>query len=84
MKEQFERKSLLLNNDNKKVVASGQGELGLGGLGCGGGGGSCPPVPVEPAKSSLWMYLFSLDSVILIVVTLLFAIFKLETSLQVS
>ena len=83
MKEQFEQESLLLNNDNKKVVASGQGELGLGGLGC-RGGGSCPPVPVEPAKSSLWMYLFSLDSVILIVVTLLFAIFKLETSLQVS
>ena len=27
-----------------------------------------PPGPVEPDKSSLWMYLFSLDSVILIIV----------------
>ena len=32
-------------------------------------GGSFPPGSVEPDKSSLWMDLFSLDSVILIVVT---------------
>ena len=43
MKEQFELESLLLNNDNKKVVASGQGELGLGGLECRGGGGQLSP-----------------------------------------
>ena len=35
----------------------------------GGQGGSCRPGPVEPDKSSLWMDLFSLDSVILIIVT---------------
>ena len=32
-------------------------------------GTAVPPGPVEPDKSSLWMDLFSLDSVILIVVT---------------
>ena len=37
--------------------------------GGGGQGGSCPPGPVEPDKSSLWMDLFSLDSVILVIVT---------------
>ena len=37
----------------------------------GGGGkaGSCPPRPVDPDTASLWMDLFSLDSVILIIVT---------------
>ena len=35
----------------------------------GGGGGQLPPGTVEPEKSSLWMALFPLDSVILIVVT---------------
>ena len=34
-----------------------------------GRGGSCPPEPIEPEKSSRCMDLFSLDSVILIVVT---------------
>ena len=34
-----------------------------------GGGGQLPPGTVEPDKSSLWMDLFPLDSVILIVVT---------------
>ena len=33
------------------------------------GGGAWSPGPVEPDKSSLWIDLFSLDSVILIVVT---------------
>ena len=42
---------------------------GWGGGGVGGGEDSCPPGPFEPEKSSLWMYLFCLDSVILIVVT---------------
>ena len=35
----------------------------------GGEGRQLPPGTVEPDKSSLWMDLFSLDSVILIVVT---------------
>ena len=38
----------------------------------GGGGGGARgqlPSPVEPDKSSLWMDLFSLDSVILVIVT---------------
>ena len=37
----------------------------------GGGrrGGSCPPGPFEPDKSSLWTDLYSLDSVILVIVT---------------
>ena len=49
-----------------------------------GKGGSCPPPspgPVEPDKSSLWVDLFSSDSVILVIVTCSnseFAIFILE------
>ena len=35
----------------------------------GGEGSSCPPGPVKPDKWSLWMDLFSLDSVILTVMT---------------
>ena len=62
MKEQFELESLLPNNnDNGAITREGGG--------WGGVGGSCPPGPFEPEKSSLWMYLFCLDSVILIVVT---------------
>ena len=57
MKEQFELESLLQNNDNNAAIASR------------GGGGCCPPGPVEADKSSPWMDLFSLDSVILIEVT---------------
>ena len=40
-------------------------------MGRGGGGkeGSCPPGPVEPDTLSLWMDLFSLDSLIFIVIT---------------
>ena len=42
-----------------------------------------PPWPVEQDTSSLWMGLFSLDSVILIIVTcnLLFAIFIFEVDI---
>ena len=43
-----------------RAVASG---------GVGKGGSYPPPQPVEPDKSSLWMNLFPLDSVILIVLT---------------
>ena len=39
------------------------------GRGRGGKGAAAPPGPVEPDKSSLWMDLFSLDSVILVIVT---------------
>ena len=42
--------------------------VAIGGGG-GGKGGSCPPGPIEPDTSSLWMDLFSLDSVTLIIVT---------------
>ena len=59
--------------------------------GRGGGGGAAggppppppPPWPVEQDTSSLWMGLFSLDSVILIIVTcnLLFAIFIFEVDI---
>ena len=35
----------------------------------GGGKGAAPPGPVELDKSSLWMDLFSLDSVFLVIVT---------------
>ena len=46
---------------HSRAVASGGGG--------GGKGESCPPGPVEPDKSSLWMDLFSLDSFILVIVT---------------
>ena len=42
---------------------------GGGGGGLGGKGAAVPPGPVEPDKSSLWMDLFSLDSVIFVKVT---------------
>ena len=55
--------------------------------GGGGQGGSCPlsPGPVKPDTSSLWVDLFSLDSVILIINRdlQLFAIFS-ETYLMTS
>ena len=65
-----------------RAIAS-RGARGAGG---GGGGGGAPPPPppppgpVKPDTSSLWMELFSLDSVILIIETcnLLFAIFAFE------
>ena len=43
--------------------------VAIGGGGGGGKGGGCPPGPIEPDTSSLWMDLFSLDSVTLIIVT---------------
>ena len=43
--------------------------------------GQLPPGPDEPDTSSLWMDLFSLDSVILIIVTCqLFPIFTFEVN----
>ena len=52
-----------------RAVASGGG-------GAGAGGGSCPHGSIEPEKSSLWMDLFSLVSVILIVVTCNYLLFS--------
>ena len=46
--------------------------------GGGGAGGQLTPGPVEPDTSSLWMELFSLDSVILIKVT--FSLFEVDFS----
>ena len=48
-----------------RAVASGGG----GGLVGGARGAAAPLAPVELDTSSLWMDLFSLDSVILIIVT---------------
>ena len=55
----------------KSILAAYVRAVASGGGGGGGGakGTAVPPGSVEPDKSSLWMDLFSLDSVILIVVT---------------
>ena len=59
----FREKSKL--HGQSRAIASGGG-----GGGGGGQGGSClPSGPVEQDTSSVWMDLFSLDSVILIIVT---------------